>query len=222
MPSPRGGDLSQNTRAALGPTRAVLRRCNVTALATLRTRKGTAESFRDLVAGSHQFNALSRSSLLLAAHPDDGTRRLVLAGKQNYSTAAPTESFELAAHRFPLNGHEFSVSQARDFRVEPDIDMDTLMSGRRSTVRDELRDEIFDVLTDKPMWQAAVARAVDRKPKDGTVGRALAGLAEDGQAAGSDSDGPGRPPSSSSKASPGREGRSHELLRRPPGRGDRP
>jgi AAA domain len=58
MPAGRGGDPTQHVRGSLAPTRAVLRRRGTTALATMHTRKGPSSSFRDLMAGSHQYNAL--------------------------------------------------------------------------------------------------------------------------------------------------------------------
>jgi hypothetical protein len=130
MPSGRSGDPTQHVRVSLAPTRAVFRRRGTTALATMHTRKGPPSSFRDLMAGSHQYNALSRSSLLLALHPEHEDRRIIVAGKQNYSRAALTESFELAEHGFELNDHRFSVSLARDFRVESEITIDSLLASR--------------------------------------------------------------------------------------------
>lgn len=173
MPGGRGGDPTQHVRTALAPTRAVFRRTGVTALATMHTRKGASTSFRELMSGSHQYNALSRSSLLLAVHPDDKDRRLVVAGKQNYSRAAVTESFTLAGYAFELGGHAFSVPLARDFRSEPDITIDTLLAVSRTEVRDDLADEIRAVLTSEQQKLADIAGKVGRDAKDGSVRRAL-------------------------------------------------
>ena len=51
-------------------------------LASLHPNKGTRGNFRDLVSGSHAFNAQSRSSLLLAQHPDDERRRVLVRGER--------------------------------------------------------------------------------------------------------------------------------------------
>jgi len=183
MPAGRGGDPTQHVRTSLAPTRAVLRRRGTTALATMHTRKGPSSSFRDLMAGSHQYNALSRSSLLLAVHPDDEGRRIIVPGKQNYSRAATTESFELAGHAFDLNEHRFSVSLAHGFRAEPDITIDSLLASPRTDARDELREQVLGALTDEPQARAEIARAVGRDPKDGSVGRVLGDLHAEGQVA---------------------------------------
>jgi len=182
MPAGRGGDLSQHVRSSLAPTRAVLRRRNATALATMHPRKGQASTFRELLAGSHQYNALSRSSLLLAMHPDDPDRRVVVPGKQNYSRAAVTESFELIEHLFDLNGDTFTVSLARAFRPEPDITFDSLNASARTDVRDSLADKLLAVLSAEPQQLKAIAERVGRDPTDGTVRRALAALEEAGRA----------------------------------------
>jgi hypothetical protein len=179
MPAVGRGDLSQHVRASLAPTRAVLRRNDLTALATLHTKKGTATSFRELMAGSPQFNALSRSSLLLANHPEDKDRRLVVAGKQNYSRAASTHSFELAEHSFSLNEEQFSVSLAREFRAEDAITIDSLLATNR--VLDDLADEVRSALSSTPQRRRDIAAKVGRS--DGTLDRALdsleaAGVAE--------------------------------------------
>jgi len=160
----------------------VLRRRGTTALATLHTRKGVSTSFRDLMSGSHQYNALSRSSLLLAVHPQDEDRRIVVAGKQNYTRAAMTESFELVEHRFDLNDHRFSVSLAQDFRPEPEITIDSLLASPRAEARDDLSDQLRDVLTTMPQKLSDLARAVNHDPADGTVRRALEALEGAGHA----------------------------------------
>lgn len=184
MPSNRGGDPMQHVRRSLAPTRAVLRRRNVTGLATMHARKGAATSFRELLAGSHQYNALSRSSLLLAVHPDDPDRRIVVAGKQNYSKAAPTVSFNLAGERFPLNGHEFNVPLASDFQIEEEITIDTLLAADRDApVLDDLIADVQDALTAEPQQLKDIAGKVGRDPKDRSLRRALEALADDNIAA---------------------------------------
>ena len=182
MPAGRGGDPTQHVRVSLAPTRAVFRRRGTTALATMHTRKGPSSSFRELMSGSHQYNALSRSSLLLAVHPRDEDRRIIVAGKQNYSRAAVTESFELVEHGFKLNGHEFGVSLARNFRPEPEITIDSLLAASRGEAREDLSEQLRGALTSEPQKLSDLARAVGREPADGTVRRALEALEGSGQA----------------------------------------
>jgi AAA domain len=134
MPAGRNGDPTQHVRLSLAPTRAVFRRRGTTALATMHTRKGAATSFRDLMAGSHQYNALSRSSLLLAVHPQDEDRRIIVAGKQNYSRASVTESFELVEHGFDLNEHG-SACRSRGISAWSPRSRSTRCSFRRAATR---------------------------------------------------------------------------------------
>jgi hypothetical protein len=65
---------------------AIARDLDVCALGSLHPNKGQRGSFRDLVSGSHAFNASSRSSLLLAEDPDDEDRRVLVRGKGNFTT----------------------------------------------------------------------------------------------------------------------------------------
>jgi AAA domain/Toprim-like/IclR helix-turn-helix domain len=180
MPAGRNGDPTQHVRESLAPTRAVFRRRGTTALATMHTRKGPSSSFRDLMAGSHQYNALSRSSLLLAVHPDDEDRRIIVAGKQNYSRAAITESFELAEHGFELNDHRFSVSLAREFRPEPEITIDSLLASAAPRRRDEHREDVLDALSGIARSERSIAKATDL-PRT-TVQRILKDLEGEGLA----------------------------------------
>ena len=64
----------------------------------MHPKKGEAVSFRNLVAASHQFNAVSRSSLLLAEHPDDDTRRVLARGKGNLTGPLPLLEFVIRSH----------------------------------------------------------------------------------------------------------------------------
>ena len=74
-----------------------------------------ADNFRQLVSGASAFNAVSRSSLLLAAHPDDEDRRVLVRGKGNLSTAPAAVEFGIASHSFEANGHKFNVPIAGSF-----------------------------------------------------------------------------------------------------------
>src|SRR5436309_1680310 len=69
-------------------------------------RKGRVDTFRDLVANSHQFNAVSRSSLLLAPHPDDEELRVLAWAKGNHAGLVPTLEFRIEVAGFDApNGH---------------------------------------------------------------------------------------------------------------------
>jgi hypothetical protein len=99
----------KNVRQALMPLRQVAASTQVAALGLLHPIKGNVSSFRQLIAGSHQFNAVSRSSLLLAPDPDDDKRRIIVRGKGNHSAAPRSVEFAIAADVVELNGYTFEV-----------------------------------------------------------------------------------------------------------------
>jgi hypothetical protein len=88
---------AKDIRERLRPLRRVARELDVLMLGALHPNKGQRSSFRDLVSGSHAFNALSRSSLLLAQHPDDEHRRVLVRGKGNLSAPPPSFEFTIEA-----------------------------------------------------------------------------------------------------------------------------
>ncbi len=101
-------------RDALQPLRAIARSLDVSAIGCMHPNK-RADSFRQLVAGAPAFNAVSRSSLLLADHPDDDDRRVLVRGKGNLAERPEAVEFELRSFRFYANGHTFNVPRAVDF-----------------------------------------------------------------------------------------------------------
>jgi hypothetical protein len=104
----------KQVRDALQPLRSVARELDIAALGAMHPNK-RADSFRQLVSGSAQFNAVSRSSLLLAAHPNDETRRVLVRGKGNLARTPSSVEFSLAGRTFTANGHEFKVPVAERF-----------------------------------------------------------------------------------------------------------
>ncbi len=101
-------------RDALQPLRALARELDIAALGCLHPNK-RADSFRQLIAGAPAFNSVSRSSLLLAQHPEDERRRVLVRGKGNLSVIPTAVEFEIGSYRFEANGFEFNVPVARDF-----------------------------------------------------------------------------------------------------------
>ena len=73
---------SKQVRHALQPLRALAREFDIAVVGAMHPNK-RADSFRQLVSGASAFNAVSRSSLLLAAHPDNEDRRVLVRGKGN-------------------------------------------------------------------------------------------------------------------------------------------
>ena len=184
IPGGKDGSAVYNPKAvrqALLPLRRVIGQEGVAALGLLHPVKGGASSFRQLAAASHQFNAVSRSSLLLAVDPDDPTRRVLARWKGNHSAAPRTFEFSVVAEGFELAGRAFEMPKVAAAR-EGDRTVDELLQTPDAPVREELTGRLADALTDDVRPLAALARAVGRKPKDGSVRNALHALAAQGRA----------------------------------------
>ena len=85
------------------PLRRVAGERDIAAVGLMHPVKGNVGSFRQLLAGSHQFNAISRSSLLLGEDPDDDRGRVLVRGKGNHSAAPASFEFKIAAKVVELN-----------------------------------------------------------------------------------------------------------------------
>jgi hypothetical protein len=117
-------------RDALQPLRALARELDIAVLGCLHPNK-RADSFRALIAGAPAFNSVSRSSLLLAQHPDDENRRVLVRGKGNLSKTPTAIEFEIRSHRFAANGFDFNVPLAQDFS-EGTLTVDDLVGDESS------------------------------------------------------------------------------------------
>jgi hypothetical protein len=151
----------------------------VAALGLLHPIKGRVTSFRQLIAGSHQFNAVSRSSLLLGADPDDKDRRIVVRGKGNHSAAPRSFEFTIAAEVVDLNEHRFEVPKIAG-ADEGERTVDDLLDAAAAPVRDVLAPLLTAALGPEPKGTGELAKAVGRDPKDGTTRNTLAWLVEEG------------------------------------------
>ena len=172
---------SKPVRDALRPLRRAARDLDVAVLGALHPNKGARSSFRDLVSGTHAFNASSRSSLLLAQHPDDEGRRVLVRGKGNLSAPPPSFEFALEGRDLEINGHGFNLPVvAREHEGELAVE-DMLKPERAAPVRETLVDLIDAAGTGEVQALAEIARALDREPSDGSVRRALAELEDDGR-----------------------------------------
>lgn len=120
-------------RDGLQPIRSLARETEILALGSLHPNK-RAESFRQLMSGSAAFNAVSRSSLLVAQHPDDEDIRVLARGKGNHSQAPPALEFRIEGHSFAANGHQFNVPLATGFE-EGTLTVNDLLGN--DTVREE-------------------------------------------------------------------------------------
>ena len=122
---PKGGSQQKAIRDALRPARALARALDVAVLGALHPNK-RGSSFRDLVAGSVAFNAVSRSSLLLAKHPDDEDRRVVVQGKGNLSKTPPAIEFHLGEATFTANDNLFNQPVVQDVQLA-DVSIEDLL-----------------------------------------------------------------------------------------------
>jgi hypothetical protein len=150
-------------RNALRPLRRLALEENFAAIGSMHPRKGNAVAFRDLIAASHQFNAISRSSLLLAEHPDDDTRRVLVRGKGNLAGGVKALEFRIRSHTFELNGHGFDMPHAVDWE-ESELKVADVLPGKGGGGAgrprdDDKRDAVEAALTDVPQSVRNLAQA---------------------------------------------------------------
>jgi hypothetical protein len=171
----------KNVRQAMLPLRRVAGAAGIAATGLLHPIKGRPKSFRELMAASHQFNAISRSSMLLAKDSVENGRRVLVRGKGNHSAAPRSFEFTIGVDVFELNGHGFEMPLVEG-ATEGDRTVEDLMEAGDAPVRSALQEQLAPLLTDEPQALASLARAVDRNSKDQSVRRALKALAEQGRA----------------------------------------
>jgi len=148
----------REVREALQPLRLIARELDIPVTGSMHPNKRGA-TFRELVAGSSAFNAVSRSSLLLAQHPEDEDRRVLCRGKGNLSATPDAVEFVIAGEKFEANGHTFNVPKATGF-VVGDTTIDELIdkSGERTVEHSKVAEasEIIEALLPKDGdWHAA-------------------------------------------------------------------
>ena len=141
-------------RAALRPLRRLAADEEIAVVGSMHPRKGRVLSFRDLVANSHQFNAASRSSLLLAPHPEDAELRVLALGKANHAGLVPTLEFRIEPVSFtsPM-GKTVTEVRAVDWTVST-IDIEAAVRAstgnrdREPSKTEQASDAILDALVD--------------------------------------------------------------------------
>lgn len=173
---------SKAVRDALRPLRRAAQDLGISVLASLHPNKGARSTFRDLVSGSHAFNASSRSSLLLATHPEDEDRRVLVRGKGNLSAAPRSLEFEIEGRDLDINGYGHSpplLVNPREglLRVEDLLQPD----GPAAPVKELLATEIDNLAPGGVQTTSAIAACVGRDASDGSVRRALEMLAVEGR-----------------------------------------
>lgn len=105
----------KEVRDALAPLRAVASDTGVAMLAAMHPNK-RGGSFRDRISGTPAFNALSRSSLLVAAHPSEAGRVVVVRGKGNYSVEPPAFEFEIVERALTAGRRTITTSRIGHIR----------------------------------------------------------------------------------------------------------
>jgi hypothetical protein len=130
----------KQVRDALAPLRRVVSEHEFAALMTMHPNKRKG-SFRDRVSGTPAFNALSRSSLLVAPHPQEPGRRLAVRAKGNYSAEPP--AFEFLVEEVFIDNKARGTARAliKTSRIhsirETGITADEILTARASRERDD-------------------------------------------------------------------------------------
>jgi hypothetical protein len=168
---------AKSVRHALAPARQLAGETECAVLGSLHPNKSGA-SFRQVMAGSAAFNALSRSSLLLALHPDDPELRVVTRAKGNLAAVPDAVEFAIAGHKFAANGFSFDVPKAVDFSTS-DLTTDDLLTRPAPTgeARADARVVVAGWLADGN-WQEASKIIADCEGK-GIYKRAAQRAADD-------------------------------------------
>jgi hypothetical protein len=173
----------KHVRRQLAPLRAVAAEADIAITGLMHPVKGSPTSFRDLLASSHQFNAVSRSSLWLGPDPSDADRRILVRGKGNHTAEPRSVEFAIQGRQFELNGHAFEMPRVVDVK-EGDRTIKDLLGASRTNdglgVRHRLALGLAVVLNGQPTTVADLARSVGRDPKDKSVRDALEVLRDEG------------------------------------------
>jgi hypothetical protein len=123
----------KQVRDALAPLRSVAQRTKVAMLASMHPNK-RGGSFRDRISGTPAFNALARSSLFAAPHPNEPGRTVLVRGKGNYS-------IEPQAFEFRIKEQQLTVGNGKNQRT---VKTSYIVDIRETLLR---RDDLLD---DKP------------------------------------------------------------------------
>jgi hypothetical protein len=181
--SPSGAEVynPKSVREALKPLRRIVASTDVAAVGLMHPIKGNPSNFRQLVAGSHQFNAVSRSSLLIAADPEDEGRRVLVRGKGNHSAAPSALEFGIKPHVFELNDFTFEMPMVVDLCEGTRTVKDLLAKAATpaAPAREQLVPLLQAALTPPPgLGLKEMAEAVGRDRTDGSVRNALVWMAD--------------------------------------------
>jgi len=140
----------KDVREALHPLRRIAQETDVALLASMHPNK-RGGSFRERISGTAAFNALSRSSLLVARHPQDEGRVAVVRGKGNYGPEPQAFEFRIEEHLIPRDDFTIVTSRIIDIR-ETDLRRDDLLEPpakkRAASERDKARALLGELFKD--------------------------------------------------------------------------
>lgn len=134
-------------RDTLAPLKRVAQATDCAFLASMHPNKRQG-SFRDRISGSPAFNALSRSSLLIAAHPDEPGRVVVVRAKGNYSAEPPAFEFRIKEQALGVGRHTIVTSQIvnqRETGLKPDDVLSQHPHGRDTSLVGQARSRLSEL-----------------------------------------------------------------------------
>jgi AAA domain len=123
----------KDVRDALAPLSRVAETTKVAILGAMHPNKRKG-SFRDRLAGTSQFNAVSRSSLLVAPHPSEPGRIAVVLGKGNFASEHFAFEFRIEGQELKNGKHTIKTSRITDTRVTS-LTRDELLEGKKDSRR---------------------------------------------------------------------------------------
>lgn len=127
---------------------------------------------------------MSRSSLLIAEHPDDKRRRVLLRGKGNLSVLPTPLEFEIKSCTFELNGAVFDQPLATDWETA-EIDLEDVLPRRSRESKQESAGHWLRAYLNRGDWQPS-ADVKDAGSRAGfgerLLQRALDAMIDDGEA----------------------------------------
>jgi hypothetical protein len=132
----------KDVRDALAPLRNVAHDTKVAILATMHPNKRQG-TFRDMMSGTPAFNALSRSSLLVAHHPHEPGRIAVVLGKGNYASERNAFEFRIEGQEFRLPGRTIKTSRITDIRITA-LTREQLLEDKKSRKRDDSKASVAE------------------------------------------------------------------------------
>jgi hypothetical protein len=100
------------------------------------------------VSGTPAFNALSRSSLYVAAHPEDDSQVAVVRPKGNYNVDPPAFVFSIeGAEVEGKGGQAVETSRVVRWREEP-LDKRLVLDGAGEAVQTSARQEVEEIISE--------------------------------------------------------------------------